>query len=186
MTYYRRLAYSTRELVQGTPVLKSHAGLRSRDRKRAEACAGAKRRRQSRVRRPRRLWACASRVRPYRRPPEAMYDGAAVARRVRVDFERCDPAVRLEESARVRGSRASRTCHYNMFARGGSLSTAQPTVAVLRAHVDDFHAVFDGRRPTDLRNAWDTREHAPDERNRARSPRRVIEPFGEPGPLKRW
>ena len=70
-----------------------------------------------------------------------MYDGAAVARRVRVDFERCDPAVRLEESARVRGSRASRTCHYNMFARGGSLSTAQPTVAVLRAHVDDFDAV---------------------------------------------
>ena len=72
-----------------------------------------------------------------------MYDGAAVARRVRVDFERCDPAVRLEESARVRGSRASRTCHYNMFARGGSLSTAQPTVAVLPAHVDDFDAVFD-------------------------------------------
>ena len=71
-----------------------------------------------------------------------MYDGAAVARRVRVDFERCDPAVRLEESARVRGSRASRTCHYNMFARGGSLSTAQPTVAVLRAHVDDLDAVF--------------------------------------------
>ena len=134
--------------AQGTTVLNSHVGLRSRDRKRAEACAGAKRRRQSRVRRPRRLWACASRARPYRRPPKAMYDGAAVARRARVDIERCDPAVRLEEPARVRGPRASRTRHYNMFARGGSLNTLKRRSPILGLCPTDSSAQHAATCPT--------------------------------------
>ena len=60
---------------------------------------------------------------------------------VRSGFERCDPAERLEEPVRVRGSRADRTRRVKMFARGDSLSTSKRRLTVLELCAVDSSAV---------------------------------------------